>query len=260
MGAWSSKAGGSWRGVAQALVSNAKLCALVVPQQPPAQAQSASGAGGEADCDVETVQALPRRISWARLLKRVFDIDMDQCPNCGGGELKIIAVILERPVIEKILSHLGQDPQPPSPDTSSPVDCLCLARGRATGPARPARGPGDGCVRRVRPGRTEPRSGGAGLQATAQAHRTHRRHIEAVTHDSAGVALPASSVTTLAGGLRTRVCRVNPAARPGERRATCLAEPRGVLSGRVWMGETRETSDQAAMWIYPGACQLEEGV
>ena len=26
-----------------------------------------------------------------------------------------------------------------SPDTNSPVDCLCLARGRANGPARPAR-------------------------------------------------------------------------------------------------------------------------
>jgi hypothetical protein len=34
-------------------------------------------------------------------------------PNCGGGELKIIAAMLERAVIEKILSHLGLDPQPP---------------------------------------------------------------------------------------------------------------------------------------------------
>ena len=36
-----------------------------------------------------------------------------RCPNCGGGELKIIAAILERPVIEKILRHLGLEPQPP---------------------------------------------------------------------------------------------------------------------------------------------------
>jgi hypothetical protein len=28
-------------------------------------------------------------------------------------ELKIIAAILERPVIDKILTHLGLDPQPP---------------------------------------------------------------------------------------------------------------------------------------------------
>ena len=38
---------------------------------------------------------------------------MQHCPNCGGGELKIIAAILERPVIQKILTHLGLDSQPP---------------------------------------------------------------------------------------------------------------------------------------------------
>ncbi len=39
---------------------------------------------------------------------------MHQCPNCGAGELKIIAAILDRLVIEKFLTHLGLDPQPPS--------------------------------------------------------------------------------------------------------------------------------------------------
>ncbi|MGC1439121.1 MAG: hypothetical protein WA888_00775, partial [Burkholderiaceae bacterium] len=43
---------------------------------------------------------------WARLLKRVFDIDMSHCPNCGQGQLKILAPILERAAIEKILTHL----------------------------------------------------------------------------------------------------------------------------------------------------------
>jgi len=45
-------------------------------------------------------------MSWARLLKRVFDIDIEHCPNCGGA-LKIIAAIEDPPVIVKILSHLG---------------------------------------------------------------------------------------------------------------------------------------------------------
>ena len=44
------------------------------------------------------------RLSWAKLLKRVFELDLEHCPNCGG-ELKIIAAILEAPVIEKILMH-----------------------------------------------------------------------------------------------------------------------------------------------------------
>lgn len=94
------------------LAPNAKLRPLVVPQGPEVQAQATEVAvAGE--CNVETTQARPHRISWARLLKRVFDIDMQHCPNCGAGELKIIAAILERPVIEKILTHLGLDPQPP---------------------------------------------------------------------------------------------------------------------------------------------------
>ena len=94
------------------LAPNAKLRPLVVPQQPPAQAQAASEAAAPAECEVETVQAWPNHIRLARLLKRVPGIDMQHCPNCGG-ELKMIAAILERPVIEKTLSHLGLDPQLP---------------------------------------------------------------------------------------------------------------------------------------------------
>lgn len=97
------------------LTPNAKLRALVVPQGPPAQAQPATeaAAAAAAECKVESVQGGPQPISWAQPLKRVFGIDMQHCPNCGGGELKIIAAILERPVIDKILTHLGLDPLPP---------------------------------------------------------------------------------------------------------------------------------------------------
>ena len=93
------------------LAPNARLRPM--PQGPPAGEGPASEAVTAAECDVEQARALPGRISWARLLKRVFDIDMERCPNCGAGELKIIAAILERPVIERILTHLGLDPQPP---------------------------------------------------------------------------------------------------------------------------------------------------
>jgi hypothetical protein len=46
------------------------------------------------------------RISWARLLKRVFNIDINTCGICQG-RMKIIAAIEDPQVIKKILSHLG---------------------------------------------------------------------------------------------------------------------------------------------------------
>jgi hypothetical protein len=95
------------------LAPNAKLRAMVVPKVPPKQQEPATAAAATVECEVETVLTRPHRISWARLLERDFDIDTEHCPNCGGGELEIIAAILERPVIEKILTHLGLDPQPP---------------------------------------------------------------------------------------------------------------------------------------------------
>ncbi|MCZ2438934.1 MAG: transposase [Burkholderiales bacterium] len=85
------------------LAPNAKLRALVVPQGPAAQEEPLTEAAVVAECEIESAQARPGRIGWARLLKRVFDIDMQHCPNCGAGELKIISTILERPVVEKIL-------------------------------------------------------------------------------------------------------------------------------------------------------------
>jgi len=43
---------------------------------------------------------------WSRLPQRVFDIDVEQSPNCGG-RLKIIAAIKAPAVIARILTHLG---------------------------------------------------------------------------------------------------------------------------------------------------------
>jgi hypothetical protein len=55
-----------------------------------------------------------KRMAWAKLLARVFQIDVTVCadPSCGG-KTAIIAQITEPDAIEKILVHLGIDPNPP---------------------------------------------------------------------------------------------------------------------------------------------------
>jgi hypothetical protein len=90
------------------LAPNAKLRELVVPQEPESPAQEAKPAECEANC----AHHRSVRLSWAKLLKRVFELDLERCPNCGG-ELKVIAAILEQAVIEKILTHLGLQARAP---------------------------------------------------------------------------------------------------------------------------------------------------
>ena len=51
--------------------------------------------------------------SWARLLKKVFGIDVDSCHACGGKNVKIIAAIMNRATIAKILNHVGIPPDIP---------------------------------------------------------------------------------------------------------------------------------------------------
>lgn len=66
------------------LAPNARLRARVVPQGPLAQAPAAPEAAGAGECEVQTVRGRAHRIGWARLSKRVFDIDLKRCPRCGA--------------------------------------------------------------------------------------------------------------------------------------------------------------------------------
>ena len=50
---------------------------------------------------------------WARLLKRVFALEMGTCPWCQRGTLRLIAVITQGEVISKILHHLKLSADPP---------------------------------------------------------------------------------------------------------------------------------------------------
>ena len=46
------------------------------------------------------------RWNWARLLKRVFALDLVPCPLCRRGSLWMIAAIIHEAVIRRIVRHL----------------------------------------------------------------------------------------------------------------------------------------------------------
>jgi len=53
----------------------------VVPQEPEPPAQAAPPAEFEAKC----ANHRPVRLSWAKLLKRVFEIDLAHCPTAAAS-------------------------------------------------------------------------------------------------------------------------------------------------------------------------------
>jgi len=81
------------------LAPNAKLRPAIIPSRPPTRNDAADDPNGDSP------HLTTARMRWARLLKPVFDIDVEHCPHCGGT-LKIIASIEEPSVIVKILAHL----------------------------------------------------------------------------------------------------------------------------------------------------------
>src|SRR3989304_6577734 len=84
-------------------------------------AQTTTGHAG----DCAHAHGASARMSWARLLKRVFDLDIERC--VCGGKLKIIAAIEEPAVIERILTHRGLSAQPPPRAPARRVDLLQAA-------------------------------------------------------------------------------------------------------------------------------------
>lgn len=48
-----------------------------------------------------------RSMTWAQRLKRVFNIDIETCSECGGF-VKVIACVEEPELIKKILNHVNK--------------------------------------------------------------------------------------------------------------------------------------------------------
>ncbi|MSQ71678.1 MAG: hypothetical protein EXR27_10395 [Betaproteobacteria bacterium] len=97
------------------LAPNAGLRAVIVPG--PVQKPSEHAAEHE---------HTSARMGWARLLRRVFDLDLEHCPQCGG-EFRIIAAIEEPAVIVRILTHLGLPARAPPRSPARPLNLFQAA-------------------------------------------------------------------------------------------------------------------------------------
>jgi hypothetical protein len=86
------------------LAPHAKCRSLVVPN-------SATGRTPTEESSQKN-QNPKAKMTWAKRLKRVFDIDILQCSHCQG-KLKVVSAIEDRRVIAKILNHRNLPTTPP---------------------------------------------------------------------------------------------------------------------------------------------------
>jgi hypothetical protein len=54
------------------------------------------------------------RRQWAEMMRRGFDLNVLECPKCGG-RLRLLALIMDRSTIKKLLAHAKLPTEPPRP-------------------------------------------------------------------------------------------------------------------------------------------------
>ena len=121
----------------------------------------------------ETARRHARGQGWASLMARTFGMDVLACPRCGG-RLRLIALIEEAAVIDRILRHLGLPTETPAPRPARAPPLLAGVPTRLVGTTRPRcstrvpeRRPARWCAGGVR--------GGAPPRAARPSRLTHRR-------------------------------------------------------------------------------------
>ncbi len=87
------------------LAPNSKLRKHVIPNPEASDPQSL--------CGEESPELPAAKYSWVQLMRRSFGIDMNICPSCGSKNFKVVAVIEDPEVVEKILTHVGLEARAP---------------------------------------------------------------------------------------------------------------------------------------------------
>ena len=88
------------------LAPHSKFRHMVVPQMPEEKEDDDPDVEKSLEVQDEDNSAKQKRISWAKLLSRVFALDMGSCELCPG-EMKAISAVIKQEVVVKILTHLG---------------------------------------------------------------------------------------------------------------------------------------------------------
>jgi hypothetical protein len=73
---------------------------------------------------------------WAQRLKRVFNVDVTTCDQCGG-KVKVIACIESPKAIEKILKHVGLYEAARPKNRSPPADHISIVKRQLSWPVVP---------------------------------------------------------------------------------------------------------------------------
>ena len=69
----------------------------------------------------ETPVDTRRKANWARLIQKVYEVDPLECTRCGAT-MRVIALIDDADVIERILRHLTVWDPPPEPRSATGPD------------------------------------------------------------------------------------------------------------------------------------------
>ncbi len=74
------------------------------------------------EVEVEKVGGIGKASStWARLIRKVFEVDILKCRKCGGG-MRVIAFVSDFQETEKILKHIGEETVRPLPLNPKPTE------------------------------------------------------------------------------------------------------------------------------------------
>jgi hypothetical protein len=89
---------------------------------PNASATDSEDGGDASGVEAPAATVRPRRLGWAKLLRRVLHVDALTCPECATS-MTVIAFLTDPPVLKRILDHLGLPSTPPAvAPQRSPID------------------------------------------------------------------------------------------------------------------------------------------